>query len=69
MGRHRTRQPTLHQRGDVDFAHRRAVARPAAELWGLEEHPASVLPVAGQGGVGALAGDAHCGAGLRMAHD
>ena len=40
-------QPSVSQRGVLDSAYRRSLAGPPAGLWGLEEHPSPVLPLAG----------------------
>ena len=59
MGRRCRRQPVVHQRDFLDIAHRRSVAGFAAGLRGLKECAAAVLPLARQGDLGGVAGNAY----------
>ena len=69
MGWGCARQPPFHQRCVLDSSYGRAVARLTCLVWGLEEHPSALLPLAGSGHVGVVTGEVHCRSGLRMAHD
>ena len=45
----------FYQRGFLDHPNERAMARSATGLWGLEQHPPPVYPLARQGRVGKTA--------------
>ena len=64
VGRDCTGQPSFSQRGLLDSAHRRAVARPASGLRWLEEHASPFLPLARSGPMGEAARTTHRRAGL-----
>jgi hypothetical protein len=55
MGRDWQRQSKIPECGILDFAHWRAVAGFAGELWRLEKHPSPVLSLARQRGMGEVA--------------
>ena len=52
-------QPVVPERGVLESAYWGSVARPAAGLRGLEEHPSSLLSLAGPRGMGATPGYGH----------
>ena len=56
VGRYRHGQPPFSQRGFLDPANRRSVARPSSGLWRLEKYPSPLLPLARPGHLGKAAG-------------